>query len=409
MKSVLKILLGLLATALVGVLSILFDILPGSATTAEMELQQRVDQQLSAGDFSWAEAKIDGQKAILTGNAPSHEEFDNALAAVNTAAWRGGVIVGGVTAVNHTGILTADRLPIADPFLWIVERHDGAIALAGYAPSENARQEVFRLVRETFRGMEITGVLDLASGAPPEEDWLIAAATSLHALARLEDGAIEANGAKFVLTGAANSIERADVLRGLMSALPDGMMGVADIDVRATDGSSDVSVVTPDSAESADGSEIGDIASVKEFSAVAASATDASVAAALSETAADDCRNRVREKIAARLIGFSIDSVSVTNASRTHLSELAEILSECPQFSLEISGHTDTTGRESFNRRLSQRRADVVRAFLIDKGVAADQLSARGVGSAEPEFDNATLQGRRRNRRIELDLIFDPQ
>ena len=404
MKAAIKILLGVLATALVGVLAIPFDILPGSAVTAEVKLQQRVDQQLAAGDFSWAQARIDGQKAILSGNAPSHDDFDNALAAVNAATWRGGIIIGGVTAVDHAGILDADRLPVADPFLWIAERQNDAIVVAGYAPSEHARQEILKIVRETFPGVEISGALDLASGAPPERDWLIAASASLHALARLDDGAIEATGAKFVLTGAANSKERADVLRGLMSALPDGMMGVAEIDVRPPNH------ILDDANSTAEVSETGAPAATESPAAdSAAIAPEAALAPISAQASTDACRVRLRQKIDAHHIGFAVERVNITGESRGHVLELAGVMRECPQFSFEITGHTDTTGGDFSNRRLSQRRADAVAAFLVQNGVPAQRLAAHGAGSAEPLADNGTLEGRRRNRRIEIDLIFDPQ
>ncbi len=404
MKAVVKILLGLSATALVGVLSILFDILPGSAVTAEGELQLRVNQQLAAGDFSWAQARIDGQKAILSGDAPSHDDVDNALAAVNGAIWRGGVIVGGITAVDYAGVLGADRLPVADPFLWIAERQNDAIVIAGYAPSEHARREISKLVREIFPGVEISGSLDLASGAPPERDWLIAASTSLHALARLDDGAIEATGAKFVLTGAANSKERADVLRGLMSSLPDGMMGVAAINVRPPD------QISADATSAAEVSETGAPAATGGPAANSASiAREAAAGPILAQAATDACRIRLRQKIDAHRIGFAVERSNITGESRSHLLELAGMMRECPQFSFEITGHTDTTGGDFSNRRLSRRRADAVAAFLVKNGVPARRLAARGAGSAEPLADNGTLEGRRRNRRIEIDLIFDPQ
>ena len=285
--------------------------------------------------------------------------------------------------------------------MWIAERQIDAIAIAGYAPSEDARQEIFRLVREIFPGVEVSGTLDIAGGAPPEDDWLIAASTSLHALARLEDGAIEANGAKFVLSGAASSSERAEVLRGLMASMPNGMMGVAEINVRSPD------APRAEATEEAK-TQVGDAATLAAdpVSTAASAAPDAAIAA---QAATDACRSSLREKIDEHSIGFSLESANLTNISRTHLATLADMMVTCPQFSFEITGHTDTTGGNFSNRRLSQRRADAVVAFLVERGVPARRFAARGVGSTEPIADNATREGRRRNRRIDMDLIFDPQ
>ena len=398
MMAVLKILLGLLATTLVGVLSIMFDILPGSSITAQQDLQAQADQKLAAGDFSWARVTINGQKAVVSGNAPSHEEFENAVGAVSAAVWRGGAIVGGVTSVDSTGLLDAERLPLADPFQLTIERQNGALVMAGHAPSENARREIFNLLRESFPGTDISGTLDLAAGAPPESDWLTAVSTSLHALARLDAGAIKANGAKFVLTGTANSEERADVLRKLMSSVPVGMIGVADIEVLPAN---------PRPGEMSARTELETAMASPSDESIPAPDDAAIVSSATAE--ADACRNRLRGEIDSHSVSFSLSSATITSASRTHLSELGSMMRACPQFSIEITGHTDTTGAEAHNRQLSQRRADAVAAFLTENGVSAQRLSARGVGSAEPLADNRTRDGRQRNRRIDLDLIFDPQ
>ena len=68
---------------------------------------------------------------------------------------------------------------------------------------------------------------------------------------------------------------------------------------------------------------------------------------------------------------------------------------------IEVSGHTDNTGDPEINRTLSQRRAEAVRAALVAGGAPADQLVAKGYGSGQPVADNATEDGRFRNRRIE--------
>jgi OOP family OmpA-OmpF porin len=69
---------------------------------------------------------------------------------------------------------------------------------------------------------------------------------------------------------------------------------------------------------------------------------------------------------------------------------------------VEVGGHTDGRGSEAHNLALSQRRAETVRAYLIEKGLSAERLVARGYGKAQPAADNATAAGRYRNRRVEL-------
>jgi len=73
-----------------------------------------------------------------------------------------------------------------------------------------------------------------------------------------------------------------------------------------------------------------------------------------------------------------------------------------PETAAVIEGHTDNVGREESNLRLSTKRAESVRTYLTEKfGIAANRLSARGYGSSRLVADNATPEGRQRNRRIE--------
>jgi OmpA-OmpF porin, OOP family len=67
-----------------------------------------------------------------------------------------------------------------------------------------------------------------------------------------------------------------------------------------------------------------------------------------------------------------------------------------------IEGHTDSVGNDAYNQSLSQRRADAVRKYLLDKGVAAARLESKGFGESQPVADNATAEGRAQNRRVIL-------
>jgi OmpA-OmpF porin, OOP family len=67
-----------------------------------------------------------------------------------------------------------------------------------------------------------------------------------------------------------------------------------------------------------------------------------------------------------------------------------------------IEGHTDSVGNDAYNQALSQRRADSVRKYLLDKGVAAARLEAKGFGESQPVADNGAAEGRAQNRRVIL-------
>ncbi|MEZ4458550.1 MAG: OmpA family protein [bacterium] len=88
------------------------------------------------------------------------------------------------------------------------------------------------------------------------------------------------------------------------------------------------------------------------------------------------------------------------------LEQVARVMAARPDITrLRVEGHTDDRGKDSYNLDLSQRRAAAVRAFLIEKGVDAQRLVARGYGESHPIGDNKTAQGRDINRRVEFHII----
>ncbi len=103
---------------------------------------------------------------------------------------------------------------------------------------------------------------------------------------------------------------------------------------------------------------------------------------------------------------FETGSAVLKSGADRKLSKVAEVLQNNPQSKVLIEGFTDATGGESFNRELSQRRADSVRIDLLRKGVAAERVKARGLGESYPVASNDTQAGRQQNRRVEL-IISD--
>jgi outer membrane protein OmpA-like peptidoglycan-associated protein len=99
---------------------------------------------------------------------------------------------------------------------------------------------------------------------------------------------------------------------------------------------------------------------------------------------------------------FDTDSATLRPASREQLQNIATILKAYPSVHVKIGGYTDNTGDPALNQTLSQQRAATVKQQLIEMGIAADRLEAQGYGSQNPVGDNATEEGRQKNRRISL-------
>ena len=103
---------------------------------------------------------------------------------------------------------------------------------------------------------------------------------------------------------------------------------------------------------------------------------------------------------------FATGSATLKPAARERLAKVAGILLSYPDIRLEIDGHTDNVGSETYNEKLSERRAEFVRTFLAQQGVA-QSMTTRGLGPTEPIASNATPAGRQQNRRVELVVSGD--
>ena len=99
---------------------------------------------------------------------------------------------------------------------------------------------------------------------------------------------------------------------------------------------------------------------------------------------------------------FEHNADQLTADSRTYLDQVAARLNELTNVTGVIEGHTDSTGADAYNQSLSERRAKIVRDYLVSKGVASSRLQSAGFGESKPIADNSTEAGRAQNRRVVL-------
>jgi len=104
-------------------------------------------------------------------------------------------------------------------------------------------------------------------------------------------------------------------------------------------------------------------------------------------------------------VKFATRKFKVLKASFGLLNQVVQVLNDFPKMRVRIEGHTDSVGGETFNLKLSQRRAESVRDYLVAKGIAADRLEAVGYGLTRPIASNKTKKGRAQNRRTEFHVI----
>ena len=235
-----------------------------------------------------------------------------------------------------------------------VHDDNGALTLEGDVPDDAARGRLIELGQSLFPGARVIDQMRIV--AAPPGPWLDVAQRGLTHLSRLFRGEAALTGSDLTVKGlAANDAVASDVRSGIPRDLPAGFTGHDAIDVMSVD-----------------------------------------------QQAASSCQDLMRDATSRGILEFDRAKADLTRDSTETLKELAEIAKECPAFKIGIEGHTDSEGTDERNQRLSDRRARAVAEFLAREGVRADRMSAIGYGATRPIADNATPEGKARNRRIEF-------
>ena len=118
---------------------------------------------------------------------------------------------------------------------------------------------------------------------------------------------------------------------------------------------------------------------------------------------------RVIEVIKTAFDDFEIKTAKaiILDKSKPALEELSKVLQEKDDWRLEISGHTDNVGSAASNMTLSKKRAESVKQFLMEHGVLESHLIVKYFGETVPIADNNTAEGRQKNRRVHMEIIFE--
>lgn len=241
--------------------------------------------------------------------------------------------------------------------------YDGiGISLAGNVPSPQAAGEIGAVLKETLPEADIDDRSTAAPGAPDGAftDVLILALGSLR----------DARTATFAADGRALHLEA----------------------LVATPTARDALIAAWETLPAAYSATL----------AILAEGEAAPTEARLGGGAAAACQTAFDTALAASPIVFASSSSELPDSATALLDELVRVAATCPRAKLEIAGHTDASGNQAGNLRLSEDRAEAIEAALILKGIEADRVAARGYGAARPIAANDTDDGKARNRRIEV-------
>lgn len=254
------------------------------------------------------------------------------------------------------------ELPVIRPYTWSFENMEGsAPTLSGYQPDEAfgaANAEVVSAALGTAQ--PVTNKLAVGQGAP--SGLSEATAIAIRAASRLYNGRAEISGTDVAISGEAYSQPAAEQIRAMIeNGMPEGFTGTHDIALRN--------------------------------------------AASLPQVGADECQALLSNFLQANSIRFESGKSTIQGISFGLLDRLSFALKRCPTATVEISGHTDSDGSDDANQALSENRANAVRSHLVGNGIFVGRLRAVGFGETKPVADNATDEGKARNRRIEFTVI----
>jgi OOP family OmpA-OmpF porin len=99
---------------------------------------------------------------------------------------------------------------------------------------------------------------------------------------------------------------------------------------------------------------------------------------------------------------FDFDRATLKPDGRTELDNAVKALRDDPALKARITGHTDSVGSEDYNQRLSERRANAARDYIVSQGIDASRITTEGLGESQPVASNDTEEGRAQNRRVEV-------
>ncbi|MBL7686262.1 MAG: OmpA family protein [Deltaproteobacteria bacterium] len=107
-----------------------------------------------------------------------------------------------------------------------------------------------------------------------------------------------------------------------------------------------------------------------------------------------------------QMVHFDFNKSTIKKDSYAILDDVASVLQKNPNIKkVRVEGHTDSIGSEGYNMKLSQKRADAVKQYLVSKGISATRLESAGYGKARPIAPNTTEEGRAKNRRTEFNVV----
>ncbi len=333
--------------AVLAFLALAFFCMRTKAPAIEAEIESRAVAKAEEAGMEWAQLVAEGRSVTIRGTAPSAE-----------ARRQAGLVIGGVEGLRNAN----NELQLPDEVfspVAVVQAYEtrmtvsaGFVRYSGFVPDRQSRDEILAQTRKLFGSRRFEDEMVLREDPP--ENWMAAIRTLQQRFSTYASAEAVMSGNRLNVIGAV-APGREGERQLLAASLPSNFK------------------------------------------------TEIILSIARSESI-EMCQQRLDELMRTR-ISFEVASEVIRSGSYDLLDQLAERIAACGGLRIEVAGHTDSEGLAMKNLELSQRRAEAVTTYLVNKGIDMDQLVPWGYGESRPVEDNGTASGRAANRRIEFKAL----
>ncbi len=353
MKKILIFLLGLLALGALG-----YACLYSKASDIQYEISQNVQGNLADERFKNVKASVDGRNILLKGMVESE--------ALKKQAEEVSSVEGYHSIDNQISIPNKLSNTLSKKYeLSLTKSSLGDIVLKGDIPDSTSRHHLVAQAMEKFGIKRVQDKLTISKEMPSVQSESLVGL--LMPLEVLESGEILFNNDGVSIVGSVDSQEKKDQLSRI---------------------SQNALASSHDKHQYSQQVSIIDNQPKKQQLPVV--------------TTESSCQKNFDDLLSKTKINFQTSTSTIEEDSYGLLGDLLVVVKKCNTHQLTIRGHTDSTGSDGLNKKISEQRANAVMAYFINQGVARSRLIALGMGESEPIADNRVAKGRAFNRRIDF-------
>ena len=337
------------------------------APAIELDIKNKVQDSLARNDLGSIQVATNGRDISLKGVVSSEKLKAKAqrVAAID-----------GYNAIDNQIVVTKKSLnpkTIVDPYAVTLRlKEDQSIVLSGSVPDTQTKNKLLSLANSRYGKPHVTDDLSIKGNAPIS--WQETLVVALNSFSNLKQGQVTILNNMFELGGVTDSeASRQQVGEYLESNLPKNYTG-----------SLDIAIMLNNESKAEAKAKTTDEAKVSESGVT------------------DNCQKNFKALLSNNKIHFKTGRAVIAKESFKLLDELVLVAMGCTTQIMTVEGYTDSRGTERNNKKLSQQRAEAVVNYFQQKGVATNNLKAKGYGEEKPVATNKTPEGRALNRRIEF-------